>query len=357
MKKYLGSVLVLALALTGCLADRFSGAGDAHRGGRWTDGGFSWADEGGDGSGGSGGGGDLPSCVANNYTPGSVYASTALVPDDGDKVCASRSNPGDGPVNPGIKQALDNAGWAHALLYGAWQLPPANSVDGVFVNFTWAPPIGFASASIPTTPYWGVGKTGFAVNVAATLGSPLANNTWYYIYFTSAGALAVSTTGPDISGRYMDGDETKGLIGFCRTDGAGVIIPFSSSGRHYSYAAPRAWSLGGSTVLRMANFNSVTNSTVAFTGFVPPFATSTRVAYFLSGDLVAGATLQDVTATGWTTGAGLTGLWATGGTASTSPANGDFLVPLPLAAATQVNFFVSSWTSGSVAFGVSEFDF
>ena len=33
------------------------------------------------------------------------------------------------------------------------------------------------------------------------------------------------------------------------------------------------------------------------------------------------------------------------------------LAPLPLGAATQVNFFVSSWTSGSVAFGVSEFDF
>lgn len=353
MKKYLGSVLALALAITGCLADRVGGA-DARRGGRWTDGGGSWDDDSGDGD---GHGDGLPSCVANNYNAGFTYSNTALVPDDGDKVCASRSNPGDGPVNPGIKQALDNAGWAHALLYGAWQLPPANSVDGVFVNFTWTPPIGFASASIPTTPYWGAGKTGFGVNVAATLGSPLANNTWYYIYLTSAGVLAVSTTGPDISGRYMDGDETKGLVGFCRTDGAGVIIPFSSSGRHYSYAAPRAWSLGGSTVLRMANFTSVASSTVAFTGFVPPFATNARVAYFLNGDLVAGAVLQGVTAAGWTTGAGRTGLWATGSTASTSPANGDFLAPLPLGDATQVNFFVSSWTSGGIAFGVSEFDF
>ena len=301
--------------------------------------------------------GGLPSCVANNYTPGSVYVSTALVPDDGDKVCASRSNPGDGPVNPGIKQALDNAGWAHALLYGNYPIPPSHSVDGVHVEIKWVPPIGFASASVPTTPYWGTAKTGYTIDVPTAFGSPLAANTWYYIYMKSNAAFIVLTTSTDISGRYQDGNESRALVAFCRTDGSGVIIPFSSSGRHYSYGAPRAWSLGGSTSLRMANFTGVASSTVAFTGFVPPFANNARVAYFLNGDLVAGANLQGITASGWTTGAGRTLLWATGSTASTSSADGDFSVALPEADATEVEFFVTSHTSGGVAFGVSEFSF
>lgn len=348
MKKYLGFVLTLALTLTGCLADRFGGA-DAHRG-RWTDGGI-WTNEDGDGD-----GDGLPSCVANNYNAGFTYSNTALVPDDGDKVCASRSNPGDGPVNPGIKQALDNAGWAHALLYGAWQLPPASSVDGVFVNFTWMPPVGFAGGINIALPYWGAGKVGFGVNVAATLGSPLANNTWYYIYTTPSNTIAVSTTGPDISGRYMDGDETKGLLGFCRTDGAGVIIPFSSSGGRYVFAAPYAWNVGGSTVLRLATFSGVANSTVAFTGYVPPFATGARVVYYATGDLTGGALLQGITATGWTTGAGRPDLWSASG-AIPSYTKGDFSVPLVDGAATQVKYAVSAYTSGSLTFGLSEFTY
>ena len=89
------------------------------------------------------------------------------------------------------------------------------------------------------------------------------------------------------------------------------------------------------------------------TGYVPPFATSARIAYYLSGEMDAGAELQGITAVGWT-GAKRT-LWYNSGPVGT--ATGNFGASLPTGDVTQVKFSVSSYVSGILLFGMSEFTY
>jgi hypothetical protein len=167
------------------------------------------------------------------------------------------------------------------------------------------------------------------------------------------GTIHVSTTAPGPSLRYKDGDTTKAFFAFFRTDGAGVIIPYSAAAGHYTYAAPLAWQFAGSTSLRLALFSANGTSTVAMTGYVPPFAASARIAYYLSGEMDASAELQGITAAGWT-GAKRT-LWYSSGPVGT--ATGDFAAALPTGSTTQVKFSATSYVSGVVLFGMSEFTY
>lgn len=297
--------------------------------------------------------GGVPSCVSNNYTAQPTYNGVRLVPDDGDKVCATRANPGDGPVNPGIKGALDNAAYGHSGVFGVHQLPSFLSSDGATLVYGGVPAITFDSVvmQLPAD----------TIDAATVLGAPLANNTWYYTYTYLSGntvRFVISTQGPDQYLRYRDGNTSRGYLGCFRTDGSGVIIPFSSSSGRYVYAAPRAWEVGGGpTSLRMASLSAVGTTTVAFTGFVPPFAKTARIVYNLSGDLTTTVTLAGVTASGWDSGTGKTVLWEHSGAVGPAYVDGDFAVALPTGAGSSVNFIVSARASGGVGFGVSEFTY
>lgn len=180
-----------------------------------------------------GDGGALPSCVANNYTAQPTYNGIRVVPDDGDKVCATRANPGDGPVNPGIKGALDNAAYAHSAVFGVHHLPTFSSIDGVNIVYGGVPAITFDTAVIqlPAGTF----------DAATAYGAALGNNIWYYAYVYLSGNTIfslVSTQGPDEFLRYRTGNTSRAYLGCFKTDGSAVIRPFYAVHGRYTYTLP-----------------------------------------------------------------------------------------------------------------------
>lgn len=235
--------------------------------------------------------GGVPSCVSNNYTAQPTYNGVRLVPDDGDKVCATRANPGDGPVNPGIKGALDNAAYAHSAVFGVHHLPTFYSIDGVNIVYGGVPAITFDTAVIQLSAG--------TFDAATALGAALSANTWYYAYVYLSGNTIfplVSTQGPDEFLRYRTGNTSRAYLGCFRSDGGSIIRPFYAVHGRYTYTEPYS-----ALVVGAAAPNAYTD--LSLTAAMPPHArmVSLRVLGFPgAGPDTLFVQTKGVTATGYT---------------------------------------------------------
>ena len=198
-----------------------------------------------------------------------------------------------------------------------------------------------------TTWYAFLNSTAQTVVAATAFGAALGNSTRYYLYaYNNAGTLdfIVTTTPPNASRTYENGNTDRAFITTFITDSAGVIVPFTHIGNDYSYGPKTDFSVGGgSTILRAANVVATGSATVTLsTLIIPSWALSATMNYYAYDTVTGGVQEPGVTAVGYTPGAGLSKVFGINIVGVTDGQEGSFQIAFPQSVAMLYTFTIGA---------------
>ena len=286
----------------------------------------------------------MPLAQAPSATP--TFPATISPPYDGDPLSATQLRTDDlTPLQNGVEAA-------RLMLYRGISIKPGlRSTNGTTVDMRGIPAMVVTAGGIWTVK----GPIATQTFAVADLegGGAFANNTHYYMYLYLSGGVVtkqISSTAPDAYNVYKTGSTDHAYVGTFRTDGAGVILPFSMSKGRYTYAQAIGQAVG-------TGLNATAYTAVSLANYVPPTAQTAEIFLHLSAVAADNADLSVRTA-GYTA-AGYTGvnfyqhkIWSNG-------ANGEYVgaCEIALDSSQQIEYRVSIVAAGSVAaIYVSGFD-
>ena len=293
-------------------------------------------------------------------------AGTPIVPATPSPIRSSTTGPADGElanaasVNGAFQDLMEGVLGLRLASYGRRAQIHVRSSNGTTLI------VGALGSVILTT---GGGSTWLSflnttqqtVTAATAFGGALGNLTRYFLYaYNNAGALdfIVTTTAPDASRTYENGNTDRVFISTFITDGSGIIVPFTHVGNQYHYGPALDYAtFGGRTALRIFNLNTNTQADYDLsTLVVPSWATSAVMQYFASADVNFGAFTKGVTANGYLPASGMSeAAFILTGNNGNSPDRGFFHVAFP--ALPSISIVVTFANSGYLILGLSSFTF